>query len=128
MNGSALVTEKYIVVAADGGVAGPFVAREGDEPARLIEFRSQRVEVAPECSIYLEIIGLMAGDVEECQVAREIEIVLDGADADGLACLTMQVAPVRCDIAAANDQRSGNGEFLPVLDDLDPENAFFRHL
>ncbi len=44
----AFVPEMHIAIAAERRVGGPFVAWDADEPAGLVEFRRQRVELAPE--------------------------------------------------------------------------------
>ena len=61
--------------------------------------------MGPEGVVDLEIVGLVAGDVEHRLVAREIEILLGGGDADALAALAVQIAPVAAVGPFAHDHR-----------------------
>ena len=48
MDLAPLGAEIDVAVAADAGVAGPFVARQRQEAAVLVEFGGQLVDVGPE--------------------------------------------------------------------------------
>ncbi|MDE0703392.1 MAG: hypothetical protein OXH59_06690 [Rhodospirillaceae bacterium] len=61
--------------------------------------------MGPEGVVDLEIVGLVAGDVEHRLVAREIEILLGGGNADALAALAVQVAPIAAVGSVAYDHR-----------------------
>ena len=90
----ALAAVEDVAVAAHAGVAGPFVAGQADELAGLVERGGQPVELLPERVGDLEVVALVAGDVDERLVARVAEVVFRRAGADGLAALAVQVAPV----------------------------------
>src|SRR5262249_56984100 len=59
-----------VAVAAHAGIAGPLVAGQADEAAGRVELRGQPVELFPERVGDLEIVALMADDVDEGLVAR----------------------------------------------------------
>src|SRR5262249_43136743 len=91
---AALAAEEDVAVATHAGIARAFVARQADEAAGRVELRGQTVELFPERVGDLEIVALMADDVDEGLVARVAEIAFRRPHADGLAALTVQVAPV----------------------------------
>ena len=62
-----------IAIAADGRVGAPFIARNAHEFSGDIEFPRQRIEFAPEFAGDLEIIALMADDVEKRLVTAELK-------------------------------------------------------
>ena len=103
----ALGAEIDVAVAADRGVARPFVARQGDEAAVLVEFGGQLVDMRPERVVDLEVVGLVAGRVEEGQIAREREVLARGADADRFARLAVHIRPIAGGRRVADDQRVG---------------------
>jgi len=74
----------HVPVAAERRVAAPLVAGESDETAFLVEGARDGVDAAPELVGDLEIVPLVAGDVEQGVVARETEVVLDGVRPYGL--------------------------------------------
>ena len=74
------LAEKYVAIATDCRVTGPFVTGKSDETAGFVMVCSQFVEEFPEGIVDLEIVRLVAGDVEECLVAGEIEIGSRGAN------------------------------------------------
>ena len=88
------VAKVDVVVAADGGVAGPLVAGEGDEPAIVLELGGEAIELLPERLRDLEVVGLVPHHVEEGEVAGEGEVGPRAVDADRLAALAVQIAPV----------------------------------
>ena len=96
-DGAALAAEEDVAVAAHAGVARPLVAGQADEAAGLVELGRQPVELRPERVGDLEVVALVADDVDEGQVARVAEIALRRAHADGLAALPVQVAPIASD-------------------------------
>ena len=67
--------------------------------------RGQMVDMGPEGVVDLEIVSLVARDVEHRLVAREVEILLGGGDADALAALAVQVAPIAAIGAVAHHHR-----------------------
>src|SRR5262249_50856558 len=83
-----------VAIPAHAGIARPFVAWHAYEPARRIECGRQAVELGPECVGDLEIVALMADDVDEGEIARIAEIAFRRAHADGFAALPVQIAPV----------------------------------
>ena len=76
-----------VPIAPQAGVAGPLITGDRDEPAGLIEFRHQRVELRPELLRDLEVIALVAHGIDESDVAREDEVVPGRARADRLWAL-----------------------------------------
>ena len=126
VDGPPLVPVPDVVVAAEGGVAGPLVAGEGHEAAGLIELGGELVELAPERVRYLEVVPLVAADVEERPVAGEREVVSGRVGADGLLALAVEVAPI---VAVRGVGLDAEGvrlrEQLPVLAE-DPDAALPR--
>ena len=105
-----------VAVAAHAGVAGPFVARHADEATRLVECGGQTVELLPEPVGYLKVVALVADDIDEGLVAGVAEIAFGRIGADGLATLTMQVAPIAPQRRTRdNAQRIGARQFLAGL-------------
>src|SRR5262249_49266984 len=83
--------------------------------ARRIECGRQAVELGPECVGDLEIVALMADDVDESEIARIAEIAVRRAHADGFAALPVQIAPVTPQRRGCDDaQRIGAGKLLPI--------------
>ena len=93
MDGLALVAVMHVAVAADRRVGRPLVAGDAHEPARLVELLRQRVELAPERAGDLEVVALVADDVEEGLVAAELEIFARRVGAERLVGLAVRVAP-----------------------------------
>ena len=70
-DGAALGREVDVAVAAERGIAGPFVARQGDEPAGFVETPGDAIELGPEGIGDLEVVALVAAGVDEGAVAGE---------------------------------------------------------
>ena len=117
MDRLALVAEVYVAIAADRGVGRPFIARDADEPPRVVEFRRELIELPPECAGDLEIIGLMAHDVEMRLVAAVLEIFARRVGAERLVRLAVGVAPEAQQgfVARRDAQRIGAAELGAVL-------------
>ncbi len=90
----SFVAVEDVAVAAHAGVARPFVTRHADEAARHVEFGGEPVELVPERVGDLEVVALVADDIDEGLVARVGEIAARRIGADRLAALPVQVAPV----------------------------------
>lgn len=90
----ALTHKQDVAIAAQTGIARPFIARKDDERAVLIVFPGQMVQLVPERGRDLEIVPLMAHAVEECPVAGKLDQIACRVGADRLLGLAMQVAPV----------------------------------
>ena len=119
VHGLALVAVVHVAVAAHGGVGRPLVSRNAYEAARLVELGGQRVELAPEGAGDLEVVALMAHDVEEGLVAAELEILSRGVGAERLVGLAVGVAPEMHERGGArhNAQRIGPAQLLaPVVE------------
>ena len=70
---SAFLHEEDVAIAAESGVARPFVARKDDEPPIFVKGAGEIVELVPEGGGDLEIIALVAHAVEKGPVARELD-------------------------------------------------------
>ena len=68
----ALVPKEDVVVAAHGRIAGPLVTGEDDEAAVLVHALCRGVDLGPEGVGDLEVVGLVAGDIEEGEIAGEL--------------------------------------------------------
>jgi len=90
---STLVAEIHVTVTADRGIARPLVTGQSQKSVILVELSREIVDLLPEGIVDLEIIGLVAGCVEKGEVARKLEILARGIDADRLAALPVHVAP-----------------------------------
>src|SRR6185295_9873899 len=64
------------------------------EAARLVEGARQRVELAPERAGDLEVVALVAHDVEEGLVAAELEVFARRVGAERFVGLPVRIAPV----------------------------------
>ena len=93
VDGFAFVAVMDIAIAADGRVGAPLIARNAHEFSGDIEFPGQRIEFAPECAGDLEVIALMADDVEKGPVAAEFEIFARGVRPQCLVRLAVGIAP-----------------------------------
>ena len=93
MDGLALVAVVHVAVAADRRVGRPLVARDAHEAAGLVELARQRVQLAPERAGDLEVVALVAHDVEEGLVAAELEVLARRVGAERLVGLAVRVAP-----------------------------------
>ena len=93
-DGAALRGEDHVAVAAEGGVARPFVAWHEDEAARRIEDGEGAVEIGPAFGGDLEVVALVADGVHAGEVARIAGQGVDRAGADRLPALPVQVGPV----------------------------------
>ena len=126
VDGPPLVPVPDVVVAPERGVPRPLVAGEGHEAAGLVELRGEVVELAPERVGDLEVVPLVAADVEERPVAGEREVGAGGVGADGLLALAVQIAP---EVAVRGVRLDAEGvglrEQLPVLAE-DPDPALPR--
>lgn len=91
---TAFVQVQHVAVAAQAGIARPFVAGEDHEAAGFVVAGGQGVQVLPEFLGDLEIVALVAHRVQEGAVAREQDELLGGVGADGLFRLAVQVGPV----------------------------------
>ena len=109
---AALVHEHDVAVAAEAGIARPFVAREDDEAAVLVELPRQPVQLVPEGGGDLEVVALVAHAVEEGLVARELHQVARRVGADRLLRLAVQVAPV-----GAQRRLGGDAQRIAAADD-----------
>src|SRR5690606_25463284 len=89
----SLPREIDVPVASERGVSGPFVSRQRDEAARLVELGRQAIELAPELVRDLEIVALVRAGVDEGTVAGEGEILSRAAGSDRLLGLAVDVAP-----------------------------------
>ena len=112
---AAFVAIEDVAVAAHAGIARPFVAGQADELARHVEFRGEPVELLPERVGDLKVVALVADHVDEGRIARIAEIAFRRAHADGLAALSVQVAPVAAQRRGRDHaQRIGAGKLLAV--------------
>ena len=103
-NGPALLSEPDVPIAADERVARPLVAGHGEKAPGFVELGGEAVELGPEFIRDLEVVPLVARDIEERLVTGELEVAPRGIGADGLFRLAVQIAPVvpsavvrRCD-------------------------------
>ena len=80
-----LPPEEHVPVAANTRIAGPLIAWQHTEAARLIIFSRELLQVSPERVVDLEIIRLMAGGIQEGFIAGKIEIMPGRRDADAFA-------------------------------------------
>ena len=64
----------------------------------------QHRQVFPERVADLEVVGLMAGAVEERLVAGEVEVLAGRGDADRLPALAVHVAPIPAEGTIPYDQ------------------------
>src|SRR5262245_43705099 len=94
MDGAALAAVKDVAVAAQAGVAGPFVSGHAHEAPGLVERSCQTVELLPERIGDLKIVALVSDDVDECPVTGVAEVAFSGIGADRLPALAVQVAPI----------------------------------
>ena len=83
-NLTPLRAKVHITVTANGRVAGPFVSRKGDETALVEKLGREIIQVSPELVINLEVVGLMAGEIEKGAIAGEGEIISRCTDTDRL--------------------------------------------
>ena len=83
-----------VAVPAHPGIAGPFIAGQGDKTSGLVELARQAVQGFPECIRDLKVVALMPDDVDERLVAGIAEILGGRVRADGLLALRVQVAPI----------------------------------
>src|SRR5262249_19305241 len=121
---AAFAAEENVAIAAHAGIARPFVAGHAYEPARRVECGRQAVELGPECVGDLEIVALMADDVDESEIARIAEIAVRRAHADGFAALPVQIAPVAPQRGVRDRaQRTGAGKLLAIGDETQLEIA-----
>ena len=91
---AVVVQEMDVMVAAAGGVAGPLVAQEGNEPARLVVGGYLLADGLPDARGDLEVVALMPDKVERSGVTGVSEVVVECADADGFLGLAVRIAPV----------------------------------
>ncbi len=90
----ALAHEQHVAVAAEPGIARPFIAGIDHEPSVLVVFARQPVQLLPETGRDLEVVPLMAHAVEKGAVAREFDQFARRIRPDRLLGLAVQVAPV----------------------------------
>ena len=116
MDRAALAAVEDVAVAAQAGVAGPFVSRHAHEAPGLVERGRQAVELLPERIGDLKIVALVSDDIDERLVAGVTEVAFSGVGANRFAALAMQVAPIAPQRRAGHDtQRIGAGELLVGL-------------
>ena len=87
MEGATFMSEEYIVVTADSGIPRPLVPWENSKSARLVVYFSLFVQVLPKFFLYLKIIRLVTGDIEESLVSCKIQIAFNRVGSYGFACL-----------------------------------------
>ena len=124
VDGAALVPVPDVVVAPEGSVARPLVAGQGDETAGLVELGGQLIELSPERVGDLEIVALMATDIEKRPVTGECEVVAGGVGADGLFALSVEVAPVVAVCGAGRDPEGVRLRETDALFGKDPDPPF----
>jgi len=73
VNGSAFMAIVHIAVAAHGRVRRPFIAWYAHATAGPVELLAQCVELPPDRGRDLEIVALVAHDVQEGLIAAELE-------------------------------------------------------
>ena len=115
MDGLAFVAVVHVAIAAHGGVRRPFVARDADELTWPVEVFCQGVEFAPERAGDLEVIALVAHDVEVRLVPAELEIFPRRIGAQCLVRLAVRVAPEMDESGVLGHyaQRVGAAQFVP---------------
>ncbi len=90
-----IVLEKvHISVAAIWMDRRPFVARDGYKPPGGVERRCSILHPLPELGRDLEVIPLMAAEVQQSRVTSKGEIVCYCIRADSFLALPVQVAPI----------------------------------
>ena len=104
---ATFMPEEDVVITTNGGVSRPLIARENDKPSGFVERAGEIVQLFPERNVHLEVVSLMAGDIEECFVSGEVEVAFDAIDANRFAGLTVEIAPESGDIALPDDERPG---------------------
>ncbi len=117
MDGLALAAVVDITIATNGSIRRPLVAGNANEPARLIEFRSELVELAPEPLRDLEVVPLVAHHVEEGLVAPEDKVLAGRVCTERLVGLAVCVAPEMnpSGLAVDDTQRVGSAQLAACL-------------
>jgi hypothetical protein len=75
------------VIATQTGIAGPLISRQRKEFALFVELCGQGIDLGPEIVRYLEIIALVAGDIDKRPVLGKMEIVARRTRTNGFATL-----------------------------------------
>src|SRR5690606_19672187 len=117
MDGLALAAVVDITIATNGSIRRPLVAGNANEPARLIEFRSELVELAPDPLRNLEVVPLVAHHVKEGLVAPEDKVLAGRVCTERLVGLAVCVAPEMnpSGLAVDDTQRVGSAQLAPCL-------------
>ena len=90
----SLTIEKIdIAVATTGSSAGPFITDEGDKAPGLVGVIGGCFDFFPYLFGYLEIIRLMARNIQSAGFAGEGKVVAHAVGANCLAALAVQVSP-----------------------------------
>jgi hypothetical protein len=82
-----LLREIDIAVAAQTGIARPFVAGKRDELTGIVKGARQLVQRIVKTASDLEIVALMADHIKKSAIPRKMEIVQGRGSADGLLAL-----------------------------------------
>ena len=111
INGTFIIDEHYVAVAAGAGGAGPLPAEESGEAAGLVIFLGRQANLLHVRVRKDKIIALVGGKIDRRQVAGIGEVLIRGAYADGGCGLCLGIAPTD-DLVhlVANDDRVGNSE------------------
>jgi hypothetical protein len=92
-NGIAFMAEIDIAIPAKRGVAAPFIAGNADEYPGNLEGVRQAIEFPPKSIGDLEIVRLVPDHIQKGPVSAIFEISLRRIRPEGLAGLTMEIAP-----------------------------------
>src|SRR3981081_560342 len=84
---AALAAVEDIAIAAQAGVARPFVSGHAHELARLVELGGELVQLFPERVGDLEVVSLMADHIDEGCIPRVTKKCFSRTQSDGLSAL-----------------------------------------
>src|SRR5258706_6110812 len=94
----------------------------------MVEFSRQPIELLPKCVGDLEVVSLMADDIDERGVAGVSKIALGGAHTYSFAALAMQIAPVMAQRRFLDHpHRIDTGQLFRARNDVQVEVPFSLH-
>src|SRR6185295_2719162 len=123
---AGVVGEIDVVVTAERGLAGPFVAQKSDEAAILVAAPGDLLALLPVGAGQQKAIALMSGEIRRCKVACEREVVGNGLSTAAIGGLGVQVTPVEpmLRLRNASDRIGDSREALGAVGHLDAMNTF----
>ena len=93
VDGPLVVQEQDVAVATGAGRPRPLPAEEGHEPARIVVLAGRQPHLLQVGIGEDEVIALVGGEVDGCEVARVGEVLVRCADADGGCRLRLRIPP-----------------------------------